>query len=318
MCTAITFESKDFYFGRTLDLSYHYNETVTVTPRKLPLCFRNGEKMSNHYAMIGMATVAQDYPLYYEATNEKGLSAAGLNFPDNAVYYPENKAKQNVAPFELIPYILGKCATADEAYDELVGVNICDLPFSKDFPSTPLHWIVADKKRCIVIEQTENGLRIYENPVGTLTNNPPFEYHLHNHANYVNLTPDQPETKTKPYSLGMGAIGLPGDWSSASRFVRVNFAKQYAFKGENESETVNQFFRILGCVEQIKGLNRISDGSSHYSVYTSCCNTDRGIYYYKVYDSAQIVCVDMKKEDLKSDKLIKYSLINYKSFLKQN
>lgn len=309
ICTAVTFESGDFYFGRNLDLSYHYDETVTVTPRRYPFCFRNGEKSDNHFAIIGIATIVDSYPLYYDATNEKGLSMAGLNFPDNAVYCPENKTKNNVAPFELIPYILGKCSTADEAYTEFERINIWNNPFSADYPLTPLHWVVADKKRCFAVEPMADGLKLHENPIGVLTNNPPFDCQMQNLANYVTLNPEH---------NGTGAFGLPGDMTSSSRFVRTVFAKTYALKGENEYENVNQFFRILGFTEQVKGLNRLPDGKCHYTVYSSCCNTDRGLYYYTTYEQREIVCTDMNKEKLDGENLRNYPLIKNKNFLNQN
>ena len=323
MCTAITFNADCFYFGRNLDLSYHYNETVTVTPRKFPFRFRNGEKSDNHFAIIGMSTVADGYPLYYDATNERGLNMAGLNFPDNAVYHPESDGKINVASFELIPYILGKCSTADEAYNEFEKINVWNIPFSESFPLSPLHWIIADKNRCFTVEPMSNGVRLYENPVGVLTNNPPFDYHMYNLSNYLMLTPDEPQGKLcdygiRPYSLGMGAIGLPGDLSSASRFVRAAFAKTYALKGENEYETINQFFRILGFTEQVKGLNRLPDGESQYTVYSSCCNADRGLYYYTTYEQREIVCIDMQKEELNGKNLASYPMIKNKKFFHQN
>ena len=87
MCTAAVYKTKDFYFGRTLDYEFSYGDEVTVTPRNYPFHFRNMGDMESHYAMIGMATVADGYPLYYEATNEAGLSMAGLNFPGNAVFF---------------------------------------------------------------------------------------------------------------------------------------------------------------------------------------------------------------------------------------
>lgn len=322
MCTAITLKTDDFYFGRNLDLHCHYNETVTVTPRNYAFKFRNGTVMENHYAMIGMATVSNGYPLYYEATNEKGLSIAGLNFPDNAVYYPESDSKENVAPFELIPYILGQCLSVDEALEKFGGLNLWNIPFSKDFSLTPLHWIVADKNRCVTIEPMHDGLKIYENPVGVLTNNPPFDYHMHHLANYINLTPNQPENRfgadLKPYSLGMGAIGLPGDLSSSSRFVRATFSKINSVSGDSEEESVNRFFHILTSVEQVKGLNRLNDNESEYTVYSSCCNTDKGIYYYITYDNRQIVAVDMKKENLDTEKVIVYPLENSQQIFLKN
>ena len=106
MCTAVTYKTKDHYFGRNLDLEGSFGETVTVTPRNFPLAFRKMGMLETHYAMIGMAHIAEGYPLYYDATNEKGLSAAGLNFPGNAHYFPAQNDGQDIASFELIPFIL--------------------------------------------------------------------------------------------------------------------------------------------------------------------------------------------------------------------
>ena len=108
MCTAATYRTKDHYFGRNLDYEFAYNQTVTVTPRNYPFVFRRMGEMKSHYAMIGMAFVQQNYPLYYDATNEKGLSMAGLNFPVNADYKPEAEGLDNITPFELIPWIMRK------------------------------------------------------------------------------------------------------------------------------------------------------------------------------------------------------------------
>lgn len=322
MCTAITLKTADFYFGRNLDLEYHYNEAVTVTPRNYSFNFRNGKTLANHFAIIGMATVSDGYPLYYEATNEKGLSLAGLNFPDNAVCYPESDSKENIAPFELIPYILGTCSTVDEALAKIENMNLWNIPFSKNFPLSPLHWILADKNRCVTLEPMKDGLKIYDNTVGVLTNNPPFDYHMHNLTNYINLTTEQPKDRfganLKPYSLGMGAIGLPGDLSSSSRFVRAAFTKINSVSGDSEDESVSRFFHILTSVEQIKGLNRVREGEFEYTVYSSCCNTDKGIYYYITYNNRQITAVDMNKEDLNGDKIISFPLVCEQNFFRKN
>jgi choloylglycine hydrolase len=268
-----------------------------------------------------MATVSDGYPLYYDATNEKGLSIAGLNFPDNAVYFPKSESKENVAPFELIPYILGSCSSVGEALKKIENINLWNIPFSKEYPLSPLHWMLADKKQCVTIEPMKAGLKIYKNSVGVLTNNPPFDYHMYNLANYMNLTPNQPENRfgadLKPYSLGMGAIGLPGDLSSASRFVRAAFTKNNSVSGASEEESVNSFFHILTSVEQVKGLNRVN-GEYEYTVYSSCCNADRGIYYYITYNNRQITAVDMMKEDINGNNLIEFPLNLCQQIIKQN
>ena len=311
MCTAISFKTKDHYFGRTLDLEYHYNESVVITPRKFSFPFSD-----NHYALIGIATVIDSYPLYYEATNEKGLSVAGLNFPGNAVFHPVDESKINVAPFEFIPYILTQCANVSEAKALLENVNIADINFRPDLKASPLHWIISDKDESITVESVKEGLRIYNNHVGVLTNNPPFDWHITNLANYINLTAEEPENTFAPsadictFSKGMGAVGLPGDLSSASRFVRATFTKLNSVCGESEEESVSQFFYILGAVEHTKGTVRLGDEKYEITVYTSCCNTDKGIFYYTTYENPQICAVDMYKENLDSDTLSEYPLEN--------
>lgn len=317
MCTAISFKTKDHYFGRTLDLEYHYNESVVITPRNFPFPFAK-----NHYASIGIATVMDSYPLYYEATNEKGLSVAGLNFPDNAFFHPIDESKINVAPFEFIPYILTQCRNISEAKALLENINIADIDFRPDLKAAPLHWIVSDKNESITIESMKDGLKIHENPVGVLTNNPPFDWQITNLANYINLTADVPTNTFAPsadirtFSKGMGAVGLPGDFSSVSRFVRAVFTKENSVCGESEEESVSQFFNIMGTVFNVRGSVRLADNKYQTTVYTSCCNTDKGIFYYTTYENPQICAIDMHKEKLDANELIIYPLkadlsINY-------
>ncbi len=319
MCTAITFETNDHYFGRNLDLEYSYCETVTVMPRNYPLAFRNTKVLKNHFAMIGMTYVVDGYPLFYDAVNEKGLGMAGLSFPENACYYEKKTDMENIASFELIPYILGKCETVDEVEQLLTEVNVWNEGFSKELPPTPLHWMIADKERSIIFECTKSGMRIYPNPTGVLTNNPPFPQQLFALNNYMSLSKELPVNSFSPrlslcaYSKGMGALGLPGDVSSMSRFVRACFVKENAVCGHEEMESISQFFHILSAVEQQRGVvalpNETKDTCAYeITVYTSCCNVDKGIYYYKTYENSQICAVDMYKENLDSQTIVSYAL----------
>ena len=323
MCTAITFQTKDHYFGRNLDFEYNYQETVTITPRNYPLPFRCLPTISKHYALIGMATVDCNYPLYYDATNEKGLSMAGLYFPDNAVYQPMRKNMDNITPSELIPWILCQCENTVQVKTLLNRTNLADIPYSDSYPQSPLHWMVSDRESSIVIEPRENGLNIFDNPVGVLTNNPPFEYHIHNLSNYLNLTSEEatnrfaPDYKIEAYSRGMGGIGLPGDLSSASRFIRATFTKLNSVCDSTEASSVSQFFHILGAVSQQRGCVKIGNDYEK-TIYTSCCNIDKGIYYYTTYENHQITAVQLKKADLESDALTSFPLITNQQILWQN
>lgn len=323
MCTAVSFLSNDHYFGRNLDLEYNYNEAVTITPRNFAIRFHCRKDISIHSALIGVATIADNYPLYYDATNEAGLSMAGLNFPGNAVYGTEHEGKDNIAPYEFIPWVLMQCKNIAEAKQLLKRTHICRIPFSREYPLSPLHWIISDKTESITVEPMEDGLHILDNPIGILTNNPPFEYHMANIVNYMGLSESEPKNRLapslplKPFSRGMGALGLPGDLSSQSRFVRAAFVKLHSTKQSNEALAVSQFFHILGSVEQQEGCIKVENGFEK-TIYSSCCNTEKGIYYYKTYENSQITAIRLDHEDLDSYKLIDYPLIRFPQIRYEN
>lgn len=324
MCTAITFKTKDFYFGRTLDHDLSYAEEVTVVPRNVPLPFRSQGTLEHHYAMVGMAHVIEGYPLLFDGVNEKGLAMAGLNFVGYARYRQPEEGRDNVAQFEFVPWILAQCATLQEAKALLDRVNITDEAFSRELPPAQLHWIIADHTGAITVEAVGEGLRVWPNPAGVLTNNPPFDEQLFQLNNYLGLSPKPPHNRfsevldLQVYSHGMGALGLPGDPSSQSRFVRAAFTKLNAVCGTTEGESVNQFFHILGAVEQSRGCTDTGSGGYEHTIYTSCCNADKGIYYYTTYENHQITAVYLHRENLEDRFLIRYPLIQGEQIREQN
>ena len=324
MCTAVTYKTKDFYFGRTLDYEFSYGDEITITPRNYEIKFRHQKTIKKHYAIIGMAYVTENYPLYYDAINEKGLCIAGLNFVGNARYNEPADNKDNITQFEFIPWILCQCTTVKEAKKLIENMNFINEPFNENLPLAQLHWIISDSTESITVESVKEGIKIYNNPVGVLTNNPPFDKQMFELNNYMNLSPKSPENKfskdldLQQYSRGMGAIGLPGDLSSQSRFVRVAFVKMNSVSGDTEKESVNQFFHILNSVDQQRGCCQLDNGKFEITIYTSCCNATKGIYYYTTYDNHQISGIDMHKENLDSTELIRYELIKDEQIKIQN
>ncbi len=308
MCTAIKFSSINTYFGRTLDIECNHGEKIVLTPQKFPFKFKNGTALHEHFAILGTAVVAHNYPLYFDAVNEKGLAAAGLNFPENAVYNEPLDNKNNLASFELINYILSVCDSVESAKKELENINITNISFSPEFPPSPLHFMFADSKTAITVETTGQGLAVYDNEIGVLTNNPPFPYHTENIKNYMGLSVKNPLNKFSAHldlrcnSRGMGAIGLPGDLSSASRFVRAAFFKENAKQETEREKSVMQFFNVLGSVNQINGCNILDDGFYEYTAYTSCTDLKDIIYYVKTYYGA-VSSVALKREKIDNDKL---------------
>ncbi len=318
MCTAISYAFSDLFCGRTLDIDYNLAERVVITPRKKPLEFRCLDTISEHFAIFGTATIENKTPLYYEAANEKGLFIAGLNFPNNAVFHPKKDGYLNIAPFELIPYILASCENTEQALYLLNKSNIVDISFSEKFPATPLHWFLSDGNKSYTIESVKEGLKIYENQVGVLTNNPPFPYHILNLANYAAVSPYSAKNNLCPnlsldfYSNGLGGIGLPGDFSSASRFVKACFVKHNSICS-SQKEALSQFFHILSSVSQINGCVRLENGRFEKTYYTSCINLTKNIFYYKTYYCSQINAVYLDYENLDTSDLICYPLITGES-----
>jgi len=313
MCTAVSFSAKDHYFGRTLDHTCTYGEEVAITPRNYPLEFRHGAALNEHYAIIGTAHVADGYPLYYDGANEKGLAMAGLNFVGYARYGKPVHGMDNIAQFELLPWVLGQCADVSQARGIIEKLQIVDTPFSDSMPAAELHWMLADKTGAVVVEAGADGLHVYDNPARVMTNNPGFPWHMLNLSNYMHLSPESPENTfgdmpIAPFSSGLGAVGLPGDMSSPSRFVRAAFIRANSAYGNSEQESVGSFFHILSAVHQPRGCCITADGEYMETVYSSCCNTDKGIYYYRTYDAHGTFGVDMFREDIDGAALIRYPL----------
>ena len=331
MCTAITYKTQDTYFGRNLDLELSYGEEVVITPRNFPLSFRHLAPLTTHFAIIGMATVApsdgQPYPLYYDAINEHGLGIAGLNFPGNAVYHPVTDGRDNLAQFELVPWLLSQCRTVADVKSHLTNLNLADTPFSDQFPPAELHWLIADADSAIVVESVADGLKIYDNPIGVLTNNPPFpiqSFRLHDCLNLSATEPTNqfaPALDLQPYCHGLGAHGLPGDLSSGSRFVKAAFTRLNSISAPDELSSVSQFFHILHSVDQPRGSSRFGTPDHpkyEITIYSSCCNLRTGVYYYTCYDNHQITAVDLHRVDLDGTDLSRYPLITTEQIAQQN
>lgn len=325
MCTSASYGSgEEHCFGRNLDLEMSLGQQIVVTPRRYPFQFRAEPPSSEHKAMIGAAIVADGYPLYFDAVNEDGLGMAGLNFPVDAVYHNRVEGRHNVSPFEFIPWVLGQCSTADEARRLLKDTVLIDEPFSEKIPLSPLHWMIADRKESVIVESTVSGLNVYDDPVDILTNCPPFPFHMRNLASHMNLSPGLPENRIakdvdlRAYSRGIGAFGLPGDLSSASRFVKAAFTLQNSKDDGTATGVVTQFFHILDSVQQQMGCCDLGDGKYEYTLYSSCCDTVRGIYYYRTYSNSRISRIDMHRTDLDSGALSSFPMLDDQDIMMQN
>lgn len=309
MCTAISINEKCHFFGRTLDVEASYGEKIIIVPRGFKLDFIYEKSVVAPCAIMGIGCRAGDYPLYFDAVNEYGLAGSALNFPNNAVYHSRKEGFGNIASFELIPWVLAECKSVSEAKRLLMKANITGDFVSPEVPASPLHWIFADKWECITVESVKTGLSVFDNPARVLTNNPPFEAQMSHLSSYLHLTAQEPENNLFPnidiprVSAGLGAVGLPGDFSSPSRFVRAVFLKNHTEPMDNGSE-LNRFFQITdgikipyGCVKNEKNQNR-------YTVYTCCINTEKFEYYVRYPDSQNLLVFKPSDSDVLSDALV--------------
>lgn len=303
MCTAINVKLNDTYFGRNLDLDYIFDANIIVVPRNYEIKFKREFPLLSHYAMLGVGTIVDNYPLYADVINEKGLSIAALNFPFNAKYYEYDANKLNLATYELILYLMGTCASISDVKRKLKFINVLNEEFSKEIKLTPLHFLISDKDSSIVLETTIDGMKVYDNPHNILTNNPPFNYQLEYLSSFLNLSnesldPDKVSIASQLfYSYGGGAYGLPGDFSSASRIIKANFVKNYLVPSFDELENVRSFFSVLDSVYMPYGSIKTVHGYEH-TMYTTCYNLNRGILYYKTYENPNINEVSFASYDL--------------------
>ena len=312
MCTAISINGHHHLFGRTLDLECSFGEAAVISPRAF--------FSADSFSMVGIAHVSGGVPLYYDAVNEHGLCAAALNFPASARYQPPRKDINNIPSYKLIPFVLGTCKSVDEATELLCRVNVTPDSFSDSLPATPLHWLFADKRSAIAVEPREDGLVITHDPFRVLTNEPPFEFHEKNVTAFMSLSASPPknnlcpEISLAPYSRGMGAMGLPGDFSSASRFVRAVFALNHTV-GEDE---ISRFFHVMDTVTVPNGCILTDKGVPVRTVYTSCADTDSLTYYFTDYSCRRIRAVRLCESAKADDSLTVFPIERDEDILRYN
>ncbi len=310
MCTAIATQGAHFYFGRNMDIERRFGECGVMAPRAFVFAFRNGKRMERHHAMIGTAAVVSGTPLFADACNEYGLCMAGLHFPRFAHWLARGQGdgKAEVAPYELIPWILGQCADLFEVRALLARLCVVDIPFSSELPNTPMHWFVCDRTGSLAVEQTVDGLQVYEDPVGVLTNNPPFLFHIQNLGLYRDFDARYTAPTLggilgeKPICAGLGTVGLPGDLSSPSRFVKAAWltrtVRPWQEGGEADISTV---FSVLSAVAVPRGCVLTDTGEAHYTTYSLVADPRRRSLQWRIYGRA--TPLDMQLEESDGDRL---------------
>ena len=302
MCTAIRFtdDKGNMYLGRNLDWSVGYGQEVLITHKGFELDSAFLGKIAGKYSLIGMGITEQGVPLYFDCGNEAGLAIAGLNFPGYAQYEAEPvQGKENIAAYEFPLWVAMNFATVDEAEAVLKNVAIVAKPINEKYPVSMLHWIIGDSKRSIVVEYTKNGMEIYQNDVDVLANQPGYEWHRENLRNYMNLDSSMPDevtwnnAKLTPFGSGSMMRGIPGDYYSSSRFVRVSYLNTHYPTKSTEEENVARLFHTLSGVAMIDGAAQMHDGAYEKTIYTGGFSSATKAYYYNTYDDPAIRSVGL-------------------------
>ncbi len=264
MCTAITLHSNqgENFFGRTMDFSYPIEPGLYVIPRNYEwYSLITMKKNINHYSFISIGQETDGMLGFFDGVNEQGFAAAVLYFEGYANYDLPIEDKEQIASLDFLHYILGRCGSVDDLKALLENISIVGIADPVTQKAAPLHWMATDRNgKCVVIEQTKNGLEIINNPIGVMANSPDFNWHMTNLRNYMDVsTTQQKEVKwgnvsLTPFGQGTGTIQLPGGFTSPERFVRTAFLKTHVEVPENRSDAIMTCFHIMNSVFIPKGI----------------------------------------------------------------
>lgn len=314
-CTGIKLTPKDgsIIHGRTLEFGVQVDSSVSVVPRGYAFTGTTpqgpGLTYKAKYGAVG--AMAFNIPALLDGLNEKGLAVGTFYFPGFADYAALTADNQSSAlsPVEFPNWLLTQFATIEEVKEHLSTVHIVPTVVKQWGPTPPpFHYIVYDKTgKALVIEPREGKLLAYDNPLGTLTNSPNFEWHMKNLRNYINLTsvnakPLQIDGLTlSPFGQGSGMVGLPGDFTPPSRFVRAAIFTVTALPVATADEAVGQAFHILNQFDIPLGAARAEEDGVVHSDFTqvTCVRDPQSLkYYFKTYDDQTIKVVDLNSFDL--------------------
>lgn len=319
-CTGIKLIAKDgsLVHGRTLEFGVEVDISIAVIPRDYP--FKGSTPQGDglfyisKYGVVGAASFGN--PALMDGLNEKGLAVGTFYFPTFAGYSElttENRSKA-LSPVDFPNWILTQFATVEEVKAALSSVIIVPTITKGWGPEpAPFHYIVFDKQgNCLVIEPINGKLVTYDNKLGTFTNSPTFDWHMTNLRNFINLTPFNAKSivldgvMLEPFGAGSGMVGLPGDFTPPSRFIRAAIFSTTATPSENAEKAISQVFHILNQFDIPVGAARSKIGNITYTDETqlTCARDPQSLkYYFKSYQNQNIKSVDLKKFDLNAKEI---------------
>ncbi len=329
MCTGIRLiaDNGAAVYARTLEFGQDIASNIIIIPRNYtftgtaPSGKAEGLQWQSHYAVVGANALNINHII--DGVNEKGLAGGLFYFVDFAHYQEiaQENYKKSLAPWELITWILTNFSTVDEVKKALTSIFVGSTTFGPWGFVPPVHAIVHDTTgKSLVIEYVNENLFVYDNPLGAFTNSPPFDWHMINLGNYLNLKPTNTQNiqlkngVTVP-SLGQGSgmLGLPGDFTPPSRFIRAVAFSQSIVVGNNENEALDAAFHLLNLFNIPLGVVRHLENNKElydYTQWTSASDLRNKRYYFHTYENPQIYSVDLMKHNLQAKEPVIISMKN--------
>lgn len=299
MCTAITLQSQsnEVFFGRTMDFSHEIIPKLYIVPSSYVWHNNlNNNLIKDSLQFIGLGQKLDGILGFYDGVNEKGFAAASLYFAGYAQYSTTTlNDTEQIASIDFLHYILGRCTSVKELTSLLKDITIVGIPDPVTNTIAPLHWVATDRSgACVVIEPTDKGLELINNPIGVMSNSPDFNWHMINLRNYIETSPTQTEEvfwdsiRLTPFGQAAGTTSLPGGFTSPERFVRTAYLKTHLPKPKDSREAITACFHIMESVSIPKGAVITNQNTCDYTKYTSFINTNTCEYFYKTYDDITI------------------------------
>jgi choloylglycine hydrolase len=327
-CTGIRLIAADgtVVHARTMEFAIDIHSDAMMVPRGYARTGttpdgKEGLKWKAKYASVGLNGVG--LPVLFDGLNEKGLAAGTFYFPGSAGYMPytAGDAGKTIAQWEVGSWILENFASVDEVKANIGNIVVPAVVFAGWGFAPEAHYIVHDVSgKSIVIEYVGGKLNVFDDPLGVVTNSPSFDWHMANLRNYVNfsMTNVPPvqlgSVKLEPFGQGSGMLGLPGDFTPPSRFVRAVAFSQSVFPSETGRDAVLEAFHILNQFDIPKGAAREHQKDEHgnvladYTIWTAASDLKAKQYYFRTYENSQIRMIDLMKMNLDAKNIVTMSI----------
>jgi len=327
-CTGIRLIAEDgtVVYARTLEFNVDLESNVIVVPRGYARSGttpegENGLRWTSRYASLGANGVG--LPFLFDGVNEKGLAAGTFYFPTTAGYMKYNaaEASRTIAPWEVGSWILENFATVEEVKQNIGKIEVAEVVFKNWGFVPPAHYVVHDASgKSIVIEYVDGKLHVYDNVIGVITNSPAFDWHMSNLRNYLNFSMvnappvDVGGVKLTGFGQGTGMLGMPGDFTPPSRFVRAVAYSTSVLPSRTGKEAVLQAIHILNNFDIPEGSSREEHRDAHgnvmadHTIWTSASDLKQRRFYFRTYESSEIRSVDLMKMRLDAKNITTISM----------